>query len=354
MRQFAQSPRAQAAVELIESLQSRFVRNLATLGSTQAFTAVEWLRDEGRHGGGKRYQHSGDAVFNRASVNVSQVHYEDEPTKPLASATALSTIVHPFNPYAPSLHLHLSWTELKSGRGYWRIMADLNPSIPDQVIKSRFEVALQAAAGEHYPHAVAQGDRYFYIPALERHRGISHFYLEAFASGDEAADRELARQVGTAVIDLYPQLLADQIQAYPEPDSDAFAQQLAYHSLYFFQVLTLDRGTTSGLLVHGENDVGILGSLPSQVNPELLRSWQTRLSAPQDELLDQLIKSLPDTSPSLVDEAVKVRLAELVRHHYQRHPDALNQQAAGDVIPPTLDNHSDQRDTAPVLGQKSS
>jgi coproporphyrinogen III oxidase len=34
-------------------------------------------------------------VFDRASVNVSQVHYADEPTRKLASATALSTIIHP-------------------------------------------------------------------------------------------------------------------------------------------------------------------------------------------------------------------------------------------------------------------
>ena len=37
------------------------------------------------------------------------------------------------------------------------------------------------------------------------------------------------------------------------------------HSL-FFQVLTLDRGTTHGLLAHGDNDVGTLGSLPNFVS----------------------------------------------------------------------------------------
>jgi len=35
---------------------------------------------------------------------------------------------------------------------------------------------------------------------------------------------------------------------------------------------TADRGTTSGLLVHDENDVGILGSLPSHVDKKLLES----------------------------------------------------------------------------------
>ena len=39
------------------------------------------------------------------------------------------------NPYAPSIHMHISWTELKSGKGTWRIMADLNPSIASDDMK---------------------------------------------------------------------------------------------------------------------------------------------------------------------------------------------------------------------------
>jgi coproporphyrinogen III oxidase len=63
-------------------------------------------------------------VYGRASVNVSVVHYDDEPEKALSAACALSAIVHPLNPHAPSMHLHTSWTSKKDGRGYWRIMAE--------------------------------------------------------------------------------------------------------------------------------------------------------------------------------------------------------------------------------------
>ena len=27
------------------------------------------------------------------------------------------------------MHMHISWTQMKDGAGYWRVMADLNPSI---------------------------------------------------------------------------------------------------------------------------------------------------------------------------------------------------------------------------------
>ena len=131
----AKSGDAERALALVESLQSRFVDRLqhvsAQRGDPSPFRPVEWLRDEGRHGGGVRYEHGDSAVFDRASVNISQVHYDDDPNKRLASATALSTIIHPKNPYAPSVHMHYSWTQMRDTTGYWRIMADLNPAIED-------------------------------------------------------------------------------------------------------------------------------------------------------------------------------------------------------------------------------
>ena len=56
------------------------------------------------------------------------------------SATALSVILHPQNPHAPSMHFHISWTEMKSGEGSWRMIADLNPAIPKGPDIKAFEV----------------------------------------------------------------------------------------------------------------------------------------------------------------------------------------------------------------------
>lgn len=280
-------------------------------------------------------------VFQRASVNVSQVHYDDVPTKPLASATALSAIVHPALPHAPSLHLHLSWTALKSGRATWRIMADLNPSLPDPDQTARFRAALVRAAGEHAEHGLEQGDRYFTVPALKRTRGVAHFYLEGFDSGDFEADLRLGERLERAVIDLYGSFVEEGGQrAASAPDH---AAQLAYHTLYFFQVLTMDRGTTSGLLVHGDNDVGILGSLPAAIDKALLRSWAPQAPGPQGQLVEALAAVLPDAHPCPIAEASKPALADTVRAHYRRHPDALALQARGDVVPPTVSNHRDAR-----------
>ncbi|MCA9673568.1 MAG: coproporphyrinogen III oxidase [Myxococcales bacterium] len=311
----------------------------AAAGAPSTFTPVTWLRDDGRHGGGVRLAAGDTAALDRASINVSQVHYDDDPARALSSATALSTIIHPVPPRAPSVHIHVSWTELRAGRAYWRIMADLNPAIPDDDATAAFAAALRDAAPAQYELARDQGDRYFWIPALGRHRGVTHFYLEDHATDDAAADEALARRVGEAATGTYARLLGAALAAAPPITDDDRARQRAYHTLYLFQVLTLDRGTTSGLLIHDQNDVGILGSLPSHVDRALLASWRDRLPAPQGELLDAIVAALPAGDPAPVTDDAKVALAAALRAHYRAHPEAIALQASGGVAVPTVANH---------------
>ena len=332
----------------MEDLQARHVARLqdasADLGEAVTFRPVRWLRDGGAHGGGTRFQAGGSeasagAAFDQASVNVSLIHYDDRPDKALSSATALSAIVHPRNPRAPSMHLHVSWTAMRSGEAYWRVMADLNPAVPDPVQTAAFREILAERSGPWFEEGAAQGDRYFAIPALGRTRGVAHFYLEAFDTGDFEADLALAQAVEEGVIDTYGRLLSEAGRAWPQPTEADRSAQLAYHTLYLFQVLTLDRGTTSGLLVHSENDVGILGSLPNRVDRALLASWEQLVPELQRPLVRALVAALPDTAPAVLDDDVRRALAQAVRAHYRAHPEALALQARGEVIPPTVDNH---------------
>jgi coproporphyrinogen III oxidase len=331
---WATSPSAVRALALVEHLQTRFRDGLERI-SGETLTRVAWKRDAGLHGGGARYQTGLTPTFDRVAINVSQVHYEDLPERALASASALSTIIHPRNPRAPSVHAHFSFTELKSGAGTWRLMADLNPALPVTEDTARFAAALRAAAPVEFDAARAQGDRYFEIPALGRTRGVFHFYLEGHTTGDEATDRDFTRQVGEAALDAYVALLTDAVDRPFDPADPAL--QRAYHTLYFFQVLTLDRGTTSGLLVHDQNDAGIMGSLPSHIDRALLASWADRVEPLQRPLVEALVAAVP--ADGAVDSATRLALAAAVRAFYIAHPKALHLQARGDVVPPTVENH---------------
>ncbi len=331
------------AYDTVTHLQRYFVSKLddisAELGKNKPCEAVEWLRDGGLHGGGIRYETRDETIFDRGSVNISQVHYEENPAKKLDSATAISTIIHPANPHAPSMHMHISWTQTKEGIGYWRLMADLNPSLKNDVFKRDFDTMLEKVTGERYEAGTAQAKRYFYIPVLGRTRGVSHFYLEGYDSGDFDEDIAFAKRFGEAVIDTYIGITLQALRYYRTFTAEEKAQQVDYHTLYFFQVLTLDRGTTSGLLIHDQNDVGIMGSLPSHVNRPLLYNWLEKMPEPQDKLLLSLIDALPEGKIVPIDTTVKKRLAEAVRKHYKAHPEALSMQASGEIIPPTVENH---------------
>jgi coproporphyrinogen III oxidase len=338
---FSSPLEAQKALALATHLQTLFAKRLnraADATENVEFERVDWLRDDGIHGGGWRLGKTLTPAFNRASINVSQVHYDNEPTKRLSSATAVSTIIHPAHPLAPSFHMHISWTQMRDGDGYWRMMADLNPAIPNGEHTRVFEEALKSAAKEHLAEGKADGDRYFFIPSLSRHRGVSHFYLEAFRRKGFSEDLEFASEFGTKMIDTYGQILESTLRIAGKPTQAERVQQRDYHSAYILQVLTLDRGTTSGLLVHDQNDVGILGSLPSFVNRELLESWVAQQPAPQDELLRNIVATLPATGVE-IDATHRAALARVVREHYQKHPEALKLQASGSVVPPTVKNH---------------
>ncbi len=343
MQRMAKATEAKEAYTLVEELQGYFVTNLDNvsheLGERKRCEAVEWLRDEGRHGGGVRYETRDESVFNRGSVNISQVHYDDMPQKRLGSATAISTIIHPQNPHAPSMHMHISWTQMRDGSGYWRLMADLNPSLKNDLFQKDFDTALQQVTGSLYEEGAKQGECYFYIPVLARTRGVSHFYLEGYHSGDFHLDLSLAHQFGKAVIDVYTKIIVDALQEFPSFSEQEKLRQLDYHTLYFFQVLTLDRGTTSGLMVHDQNDIGIMGSLPSHVNRSLLYSWLEKMPKPQDRLLLSLMDALPEGNRVVLNDRVKKRLANALRAHYRQFPEALSMQASGTIIPPTVENH---------------
>lgn len=357
--QLPHSTRAREVLSQLTALQARFRDGLNALSTRYAdgatLTRADWLRDGGAHGGGWRYGGQEGSPFdggllNRGSLNVSCVHYDDLP-KALSSATALSCIVHPAHPTAPSLHTHISWTELRGGEGGgWRLMADLNPSMPRAEDTARFlqeiEESLAPLAPQWRAYARAQGDKYFEIPSLKRHRGVAHFYLEQWSSGDAATDAAVAVGFGERVIDTYLALLAGSLDR-AQGDAGALGAvseaqreaQLAYHSAYFLQVLLLDRGTSSGLLVHDQNDRGILGSLPQRVSAPLLRAWVPLQPPLQGELLTLLLDALPSEPVVTLTDDLRATLAQVCRAFYRAHPAALELQARGDVLPPTVAHH---------------
>ena len=329
---YAKSEKAQAAHILVSELQEYFHKTLnQNIIDDLGFKRKEWLRNNGEYGGGERLE-SQSLFFNSASINVSQVQYENKPEKKLNSATALSTIIHPTNPHCPSIHIHISFTEMKNGEGYWRMMADLNPSLECNY-SEEFSKIINSCIPNGLDIAFEHGDQYFYIPTLKQHRGVSHFYLEQYNGNSFEEDMGIARNLTKNVMDYYTNKVINQYRSHPNPSPKDIQNQIDYHTLYFFQVLTLDKGTTAGLLVHAENDIGILGSLPKLINKKKLSEWLLTIPKPQDELLKKIIGVFPAGNLGDVTEQTKSILARVIREHYKKYPEALKLQASCDLSP---------------------
>jgi len=326
------------ALELINTLQKTFESALLPLCETPRSTTFTWLRHGGEYGGGNRIGFD-DAVFNSATLNVSQVFYP-QAVKPLRCATALSCIVHPSHPMAPSLHLHVSYTARHNEKGYWRIMADLNPSNPVDADTALFVQTLQKFGGKYADEAMQEGDTYFYIPQLMRHRGVAHFYQEAFSLDSFDEEASYVEPLTRAVIAQYTALVTSHLSDAIE-DNVRLAQRF-YHTLYLFQVLLLDRGTIAGLVVHDENDLGILGSLPKTIDGYQFKLWVNVCQEAQQPLVQQISDILGTDDEQEVSDEKKLAIASVLRTFYRENPDAMKWLAAGSKAVPTVNNHTNK------------
>jgi coproporphyrinogen III oxidase len=123
-----------------------------------------------------------------------------------------------------------------------------------------------------------------------------------------------------SVINCYCTIVKQHLLADKQPGEQQKQMQLNYHTLYFYQVLTLDRGTTAGLLAHSQNDIGTLGSLPAHINRPLLESWLEKTPPPQDKLIKRLLDVLGEDEVCEITAEVKKNIAKQVRLHYLQYP----------------------------------
>ena len=266
-----------AARDYFVGLQARIVAQLEAIDG-RPFRRDEWARAEGG-GGISRLIEEGN-VLERGGVNFSHVMGARLPPSASAGrpeivgrtweAMGVSLVLHPRNPYAPTVHLNvrLFVAHAPAGEGVddaWWFGGgmDLTPYYGYEEDATHFHRtcrdALAPFGADVHRKYKRWCDDYFHLRHRQEPRGIGGIFYDDLAEGGFPRCLALTQSVGDHFLDAYaPILLRRKDTPFGERERDF---QSYRRGRYVEFNLVWDRGTLFGLQSNGRTEA-ILMSLP--------------------------------------------------------------------------------------------
>jgi coproporphyrinogen III oxidase len=304
------TPFQRRAADAVREVQTAICAGIEALereaGSDASFLADEWERPGG--GGGLTRILRG-AVIEKGGVLTSTVFGELSPgfaaqlpgTGADFFATGVSLVLHPVNPYVPTVHANFRYLE-HGDRRWFGGGADLTPYYFFAEDKRHFHAVWQRLCEDHpgvgdHERFRDWCDRYFYL----RHRGESRgvggiffdqLFVDAATPGHDERLLAFIRDGGLRFLEAYAPIVRRRVGAEYGPAQRRW-QELRRGRYVEFNLL-YDRGTTFGLKTGGRTE-SILMSLPPHVQ------WgyceEPAPGTPEHDLLLELRRPPPPGEP---------------------------------------------------------
>ena len=308
--------------EFMKQLQDEISQSLAEIDGTGQFQEDSWERPEG--GGGRSRVLREGAIFEQGGVNFSEVWGSRLPPSIVANrpeaeghkfyATGTSMVLHPRNPYVPTVHLNYRYFE--AGPVWWfGGGADMTPYYPFAEDATHFHQTYKQACDNHhqeyYPVFKRWCDEYFYLKHRQETRGVGGLFFD-YQDGTGAlyrgphADKAAAeysneigelpsrswkeifgfvQECGKAFLPAYlPIVKKRHPMEYGDRQRDF---QLYRRGRYVEFNLVYDRGTIFGLQTNGRTE-SILMSLPPLVRWQY--GYKPEPGSPEAELYETFLK----------------------------------------------------------------
>ena len=264
----------------IQNLQETITSKLEEIDGVGKFKEDLWQREEG--GGGRTRVIENGAVFEKGGVNISAVH-GDLP-KALRDqfqvkegdffACGLSLVLHPKNPFLPTVHANWRYFEMYDKDGnivtqWFGGGQDLTPYYLFEEDAVHFHTVCKSACDPYdltfYPKFKNNCDAYFWNSHRNEARGIGGLFFDYLKETDEFSIQDrfnFVTEVGNRFLESYLPIIAKR-KDIPFTTAHKNWQEIRRGRYVEFN-LVHDRGTLFGLKTNGRIE-SILMSLPPNV-----------------------------------------------------------------------------------------
>jgi len=285
----------------IEELQNNITSKLEEVDGVAKFQEDVWERPEG--GGGRTRVIENGAVFEKGGVNISAV-YGELPTvlqKQLNVtqgdffACGLSLILHPKNPFIPTVHANWRYFEMYDETGdvvtnWFGGGQDLTPYYLFEEDAIHFHSVCKNACDKHhsdfYPKFKEQCDNYFWNAHRNEARGLGGLFFDYLKETDEFSMQnryDFATEIGNSFLESYVPIVEKRKET--EYSEEHKNWQEVRRGRYVEFNLVHDKGTLFGLKTNGRIE-SILMSLPPTVQ------WKYNHHPEENSEEEKLIKVL--------------------------------------------------------------